>query len=90
MSNERFSEMLRARGIQGVLISPLADGAALPALNWDYFSAVSLSVPQPALTVTTVCNDHYFSSLQTAAGRYTTGPVGTSSRPGRFATFSAT
>jgi len=66
MSNERFSEMLRARGIQGVLISPLADGAAPPTLNWDYFSAVSLSVPLPALTVTTVCNDHYFSSLQTA------------------------
>lgn len=31
-----------------------------------------------------------FSSLQTAAGQYTTGPVSTSSRPGRFATFSVT
>jgi hypothetical protein len=31
-----------------------------------------------------------FSSLQTAAGQYTTGPVGTSSRPGRFATFFVT
>ena len=66
MSNERFSDMLRARGIQGVLISPLADWAPPPALHWDYFATVSLSVPWPALPVTTVCNDHYFSSLQTA------------------------
>lgn len=66
MSNERFSEMLRARGIQGVLISPVADWAPPPALRWDYFSTVSLSVPWPELPLTTVCNDHYFSSLQTA------------------------
>jgi DNA-binding LacI/PurR family transcriptional regulator len=65
MSNERFSEMLHARGIQGLLISPLAEGDPPPALHWNYFAAVSLSVPLPALTVTTVCNDHYFSSLQT-------------------------
>lgn len=64
MSNERFSEMLHARGIQGMLISPLADGDPTPALRWEYFAAVSLSVPLPSLTITTVCNDHYFSSLQ--------------------------
>ena len=64
MSNDRFSEMLHARGIQGVLISPLAEGDPTPALNWKYFAAVCLSVPLPSLTVTTVCNDHYFSSLQ--------------------------
>jgi DNA-binding LacI/PurR family transcriptional regulator len=63
MSNGRFSEMLRARGIQGLLISPLADGDPPPALHWDYFAAVSISVPLPSLTITTVCNDHYFSSL---------------------------
>jgi DNA-binding LacI/PurR family transcriptional regulator len=64
MSNERFSEMLHARGIQGLLLSPLAEGDPPPALHWEYFAAVSLSVPLPSLTVTTVCNDHYFSSLQ--------------------------
>jgi len=64
MSAERFSEMLHARGIQGLLLSPLSDGETPPALRWEYFAAVSLSVPQPALTITTVCNDHYFSSLQ--------------------------
>ncbi|HUR60575.1 MAG TPA: LacI family DNA-binding transcriptional regulator [Opitutaceae bacterium] len=64
MSNERFSEMLHARGIQGLLIGPLAEGDPTPVLHWEYFAAVSLSVPLPALNLTTVCNDHYFSSLQ--------------------------
>jgi DNA-binding LacI/PurR family transcriptional regulator len=64
MSNERFSEILHARGIQGLLISPRADGDPTPALRWEYFAAVSLSVPLPSLTITTVCNDHYFSSLR--------------------------
>lgn len=63
MSNERFSEMLHARGIQGMLISPLADGDPPPALHWDYFASVSISVPLPSLPITTVCNDHYASSL---------------------------
>ena len=66
MSNERFSGMLHARGIQGVLISPLAEGDPTPALHWEYFAAVCLSVPLPSLTVSTVCNDHYFASLQAA------------------------
>lgn len=64
MSNERFSEMLHARGIQGLLMSPLAEGAPPPALRWDYFATVCLSVPLPSLPITTVCNDHYFSCLQ--------------------------
>ncbi len=64
MSNERFSEMLHARGIRGLLLSPRAEGDAPPALHWEHFAAVSLSVPLPNLTITTVCNDHYFSSLQ--------------------------
>src|SRR5258707_13026168 len=68
MCNERFSEMLHARGIQGLLLSPLADGAPTPTLRWEYFASVSLSVPLPMLTITTVCNDHYFSSLQAGRG----------------------
>lgn len=66
MSNERFSEMLHARGVQAMLISPLAEGDATPSLRWEHFASVCLSVPLPALTITTVCNDHYFSSLQIA------------------------
>ncbi len=63
MSNERFSAMLHARGIQGLLVSPLPEGEPTPQLAWRHFAAVCLSVPLTALTLTTVCNDHYFSSL---------------------------
>lgn len=66
MSGERFSAMLHARGIQGLLLSPVAPGDPVPQLRWEHFAAVSLSVPLPKLTLTTVCNDHYFSSLQVA------------------------
>ncbi|MDB6116035.1 MAG: LacI family transcriptional regulator [Lacunisphaera sp.] len=64
MSADRFSGMLHARGIQGLLLGPLAFGAAPPALKWEHFSAVRLGVPLLALTITTVCNDHFFSALQ--------------------------
>jgi DNA-binding LacI/PurR family transcriptional regulator len=73
MSNERFSEMLHARGIQGMLISPLAEGDPPPVLKWEYFASVCLSVPLPSLAVTTVCNDHYFSSLQIVRECYRRG-----------------
>jgi DNA-binding LacI/PurR family transcriptional regulator len=73
MSNERFSEVLHARGIQGLLVSPLADGRPPPALRWEYFATVSISVPLPSLTVTTVCNDHYFSSMQAVRECYRRG-----------------
>ncbi|MDR0902732.1 MAG: LacI family transcriptional regulator [Opitutaceae bacterium] len=66
MSPERLSKVLRARGIHGLLLSPLAEGAATPALRWDYFACVCLSVPLAPLTITTVCNDHFLSCLQTA------------------------
>jgi LacI family transcriptional regulator len=73
MSPERFSEMLHARGIQGVLLGPLPDNAPPPALRWDYFSAVSLSVPLPSLTIHTVCNDHFFSGMRTVQECYRLG-----------------
>lgn len=64
MSNERFSEMLRARGIQGLLLGPLPDHSPAPSLNWSYFSAVGLGVPSTTLTLPMACNDHYFSSFR--------------------------
>lgn len=64
MTNDRFSEMLYARGIHGLILSPPADGAELPRLRWEHFAAVSLSVPLPGTTLSMVCNDHYFTALQ--------------------------
>jgi len=51
MSNEALQQMLHARGIQGLLISR-AGRRSVAALRWEYFASVSLSVPQPALTIT--------------------------------------
>lgn len=73
MSHERFSEILHARGIQGLLISPAAEGQTTPRLRWEYFAAVGISVPLPNLALTTVCNDHYFSSLYVARECYERG-----------------
>lgn len=73
MSAERFSSMLHHRGIQGLLLGPLMAGAPPPALDWEKFSAVRLGVPLPSLTITSVCNDHFFSSLQVARECYRRG-----------------
>ncbi|MEI6107559.1 MAG: LacI family DNA-binding transcriptional regulator [Opitutae bacterium] len=64
MTAARLSQVLHARGIHGVLLGPLEVGAPIPDLKWDNFSAVRLGVPLPSLTVTSVGNDHFFSSLQ--------------------------
>ena len=64
MSAERFSRMLHSRGIQGLLLGPMAEGERPPLITWELFAAVRLGVPLPALAITTVCNDHFFSSLQ--------------------------
>ena len=64
MDNDRFSDILRSRGIEGVLVGPVPAGSEAPALKWEHFSSVCLSVPFSDLTLMTVCNDHFFSSLQ--------------------------
>jgi DNA-binding LacI/PurR family transcriptional regulator len=64
MSPERFSAMLHARGIQGLILGPQPDGAAPPRMQWQHFSAVTLSVPLPFLPLHAVCHDQYFSVLR--------------------------
>jgi len=64
MDNQRFSEILRSRGIQGVLVGPVPAGAPAPQLAWEHFASVCLSPPFANLTLMTVCNDHYFSCLR--------------------------
>jgi DNA-binding LacI/PurR family transcriptional regulator len=64
MSAERFGSVLFNRGIHGLLLGPLGEGEPPPALDWSKFAAVRLGVPLPSLSITSVCNDHFFSSLQ--------------------------
>ncbi len=45
----RLSDILSARGIKGVLVAPLPDGATLPALQWGRFAGVALT-DSPVIT----------------------------------------
>ena len=63
MSDSRFSEILRARGIQGLILGPLDDGARCPELSWKDFSAVRIGVPLRESPVRTICHDNYFASM---------------------------
>jgi len=64
MSTTRFSGMLQARGIKGVVLGPLAVDAPAPFMQWEHFATVRLGVPLAEVNLTSVCNDHFFSSLQ--------------------------
>jgi len=63
MSNQRFSEMLRARGVRGIMLTPLPRLGVHIDLKWSYFSVVAhgLSIAQPVFHRTS--NDHYQSML---------------------------
>ena len=59
MTNQRFSEMLRHRGIRGVFLTPLPRLGMQINLTWSYFSVVAhgLSIAHPVFHRTS--NDHY-------------------------------
>jgi len=59
MSPQRLSEMLHARGVNGLLMGPMPDEDPPPRLNWDYFSAVGINVTYKPLPLHVVCSDHH-------------------------------
>lgn len=63
MTNQRFSEMLRHRGVRGVFLTPLPRLGMQVDLTWSYFSIVThgLSIAQPVFHRTS--NDHYQSAV---------------------------
>ncbi len=59
MTPDRLSEMLRARGIQGLILSPrLPDPGPMPDLAWAHFSPVALGFSITNLTIHRVCTYH--------------------------------
>ncbi len=59
MTPDRLSEMLRARGIQGLILSPrLPDPGPMPDLDWAHFSPVALGFSITNLTIHRVCTYH--------------------------------
>ncbi|MFO1448396.1 MAG: LacI family DNA-binding transcriptional regulator [Opitutaceae bacterium] len=63
MSNQRFSRMLEARGIQGVLLAPVPDAQASIELNWPAFSVVVLGLTPSTRQFHRVTTDYYQSML---------------------------
>lgn len=63
ISPQRFSDMLRARGIHGIVVAPLPSPNATLALDWSDFAAVALgyTLMQPLLH--RVSNDHFHSLI---------------------------
>jgi DNA-binding LacI/PurR family transcriptional regulator len=60
MAPRRFSEMLRARGVHGLLMGPMPDEAPPPDLTWAHFSAVGINVTYKPLPLHVVCSDHHY------------------------------
>ena len=59
MTGERMSKLLRARGIQGVILSPrLPTPGPMPDLDWQHFSPVALGFSITNLTIHRVCTYH--------------------------------
>jgi len=59
MTPARMSRMLRARGIQGLILSPRLPGPGpIPDLDWKHFSTVALGFSITNLNVHRVCTYH--------------------------------
>ena len=65
MSNERFSRVLEARGIRGLLIAPVPDTHTSIDLNWSAFSTVVLGLTPTTRAFHRVTTDYYQSMLLT-------------------------
>ena len=65
MTPRRASEILRGRGIRGIIIGPLARGRSSLELNWPYFSTVALgrSLERPGVTVVSA---NHFQAMELA------------------------
>jgi len=66
MSHARFSAILHARGIHGVLLGPSSDLRLTLELTWDWFSVVRLGSARVSPLFHRVINDHYQSATLAA------------------------
>jgi DNA-binding LacI/PurR family transcriptional regulator len=63
MSNARFSQVLAARGIRGLLVAPVPDTHTAIELDWPAFSTVVLGLTPTTRTFHRVATDYYQSML---------------------------
>ncbi len=55
----RVSQILRDRGIRGILVGPLAKGNSSLSLEWDWFSTVAVGRSLASPAITTVSTNHF-------------------------------
>jgi DNA-binding LacI/PurR family transcriptional regulator len=63
MSNQRFSEILKARGIRGLLLAPLPRPDTVIELDWSAFSTVALGLTPTTRAFHRVTTDYFQSML---------------------------
>jgi len=73
MSHTRFSEMLRARGIHGLLLGPSSDLQLELALEWEWFSVVRLGSARVTPALHRVVVDHYHAGMLAAQRAHAAG-----------------
>lgn len=73
MSHTRFSEMLRARGIHGLLMGPSSDLQLELDLQWDWFSVVRLGSARMTPALHRVVVDHYHAGMIAAQRAHEAG-----------------
>jgi LacI family transcriptional regulator len=59
LTGRRASQILRGRGINGVIVGPLSRGMSALQLNWDLFSTVAVGRSLNSPRVTTVSCNHF-------------------------------
>lgn len=64
----RLSDILAARGVSGVLVSPSADKERLAWVDWTRFPAIYAGIPDEHTRLHAVCAD-YYSAMETALQR---------------------
>jgi LacI family transcriptional regulator len=73
MTPRRFSNMLHARGILGLIIAPLPDANSSIELDWDGFAAVALGTTLAKPVLHRVVNDLFHSMMITMEQCYSLG-----------------
>jgi LacI family transcriptional regulator len=63
MTPKRFVQMLRARGILGMLIAPLPHGERMIELDFKDFAVVGIDMSVASPSIERVSNDHFQSAL---------------------------
>jgi len=64
MSPERMSDILYHRGINGIIIAPIAQAGGSLSLNWERFSSVALGYSMAEPRVHRACNHQFHTMLQ--------------------------